>query len=261
MVFTEPNLFLDSDGRPRVLCGVSVNSGSARLAELAARIGFETVWVEMEHGPTDFSAAEAVCHAVEASGGVAAVRVPDGQRCHVLRALEIGARIVIVPMVNSVEQAASVVRFGKFPPIGQRGFSSRSRGVDYGLSGVPAFFAEANARTHLFVQIETLEGVKNLEGICALDGISGIFVGPGDLSVDLGCSSLTDERLIRTIADCICRAKVKGKHAGIMVVPGPLLRAAMDAGCDLVFAGSDITDLIGSWQRLLESLRVGGTHL
>src|SRR5204862_7850094 len=122
--------------------------------------------------------AESPWAAIEAGGATPVIRVPDGQRHHVLRALEVGANIVVVPMINTAEQARQVVRFGKFPPLGLRGYNTRSRGMNYGLGGAPAeMFEKANAATHLFGQVETTESVENLEAICAVDGISGILVG------------------------------------------------------------------------------------
>lgn len=253
------DLFLDAGGRPRIVRGVAVYSGSPRLAELAIRVGFETVWIEMEHGPTDFAAAEVICQAVQAAGGCASIRVPDGQRCHILRALEVGARIVVVPMVNTADQARQVVEFGKFPPVGQRGYNTRSRAVDFGLRDKLAAFAAANERTHLFVQVETTEAVANLKGICSVQGLSGVLIGPGDLSISLGCGGdLLSPKTIDTAIDCIRRARAANRHAGILVSPGPLLEAAIDAGADLVFSGGDITDLIPPWRRLLETIGGGG---
>jgi 4-hydroxy-2-oxoheptanedioate aldolase len=253
------DLFLAAEGKPRIVRGVAIYSSSPRLAEVAIRVGFETVWIEMEHGPTDFATAEVICQAVEAVGGCASIRVPDGQRCHVLRALEVGARIVIVPMVNTAEQARQVVQFGKFPPVGQRGYNTRSRAVSFGLTDKHAAFAAANERTHLFVQIETTEAVSNLDAICGVEGLSGILIGPGDLSMSLGCGGdLLSPRTIETATDCIRRAKAAGKHAGILVGPGPLLEAAIGAGADLVFSGGDITDLVVPWRRLLETILAGG---
>jgi len=171
MSLAERDLFHDSEGRPRILRGVSIYSNATRLAEMAARVGFETVWIEMEHGPADFEQVEALCTAAQAGGAAATVRIPDGQRHHVLRALEVGARIVVVPMVNTADQARRIVEYGKFPPLGQRGFNVRSRGVNYGLSDQKSAFADANARTHLFAQIETLEAASNVEPICEIDGL------------------------------------------------------------------------------------------
>lgn len=247
--------FVDEAGNPRVLRGVTIISGATRLAELAGRIGFETVWIEVEHGPASFSEIEALCFAAEAGGAYPTVRIPDGQRHHVLRALEVGARIVVVPMVNDAETARQIVRHGKFPPLGSRGYNTRSRGVNYGLDDPTTGFARANARTHLFAQIETMEAVRNLDEICAVEGLAGIFIGPGDLSVSLGCTgALTDPELIDIVVHCVKRACEQGKHGGILVAPGPMLDAALKAGCDLVFAGGDITDLSKAWRNLLASL-------
>jgi 2-keto-3-deoxy-L-rhamnonate aldolase RhmA len=251
----QADLFATRDGRPRVLRGVTIYSGSARLAELAARIGFEAVWIEMEHGPTDFAQAETICMAVEASGGVPTLRVPDGQRHHVLRALEVGAQVVVVPMVNDADHARLVVEYGKFAPQGARGFNVRSRGVNYGLGQRDALFAEANRRTHLFAQIETLEAVENLDAICGVDGLSGIFIGPGDLSVSMGMTGAFDgPQMIELVTDCVRRARAAAKHAGILVPPGRMLDAALAAGCDLVFYGGDVSDLSIAWPALLASV-------
>jgi 2-keto-3-deoxy-L-rhamnonate aldolase RhmA len=244
--------FLDVSGGPRILRGISIYSGANRLAELAVRIGFDTVWIEMEHGPVEFSQVEQLCMAIEANGGIPTVRVPDGQRHHVLRALEVGARIVVVPMINTAEQARQVVEFGKFPPLGARGYNIRSRGVDYGLGDRTTLFDRANARTHLFAQIESTHAVENLQAICDVPGLAGIFIGPGDLSVSLGIAGKLDgEDMVQTVRRCVSTARASGKHAGILVPPGRLLDAAFDAGCDLLFYGGDVSELGIAWTNLL----------
>jgi 4-hydroxy-2-oxoheptanedioate aldolase len=110
--------FKGEDHQRRILKGVTIISGSARLVELAGQIGFDTVWIELEHGPASFSEVEILCMAAEARGAIPTVRVPDHQRHHILRALEVGARIVIVPMVNDADTARDIVKHGKFPPLG-----------------------------------------------------------------------------------------------------------------------------------------------
>ena len=253
---TEPDIFHDSSGQPRILRGVAIYSGATRLAEMAARIGFETIWIEMEHGPADFGQVESLCMAVEAGGGVPTVRVPDGQRHHVLRALEVGARIVVVPMINTAEQASQIVQYGKFPPLGVRGYNVRSRGVEYGLNGTRTAFERANQNTYLFAQIETTEAVANLDEICDVPGLSGIFIGPGDLSVSFGCTGdLNGQPLIDVVCNCVRRARACGLHAGILCPPGALLSAAIDAGCDLLFYGGDVAELGAAWPKLLASIQ------
>jgi 2-keto-3-deoxy-L-rhamnonate aldolase RhmA len=248
--------FVDGAGSPRVLFGVTVLSDAPRLAELAGLIGFDVVWIEMEHGPAGFKEAEALCLAAEARGALPAIRVSDGQRTHVLRAVDTGARIVIVPMVNDAEAAREVVRHGKYPPVGQRGFNTRSRGIDYGMDDPAPSFTRANAKTHLFTQVEDTEAVRNLDAILAVEGLAGIFIGPGDLSVSMGkTAAFSDPELIRVVTDCVRRARAAGRHCGIMAAPGPLLDAALAAGSDLNFVGGDLAVLTPAWRNLLASCR------
>jgi 2-keto-3-deoxy-L-rhamnonate aldolase RhmA len=249
------DIFTNPDGTPRTLRGVAVLTASLKVAELAGRVGFDTVWIEAEHGGTTFAEVESLCMAAEAGGAIPTVRLPNHHRENILKALEVGAKIVVVPMVNTPDIAREIVQHGKFPPLGQRGFNTRSRGLNYGLDGVPALpavFARANAETHLIAQVETMEAVDNVEAICATEGLSGILIGPGDLSVSFGKpAAFTDPELIALVESIIRTARAAGKHAGILVAPGPLLDAARAAGCDLAFIGGDINDLARAWKGLL----------
>jgi 2-keto-3-deoxy-L-rhamnonate aldolase RhmA len=258
---TTSDLFGSTAGTQQIVKGVAIYSASPQLAELAIRVGFDTVWIEMEHGPTDFTQAEALCQAAEAAGGFGTIRATDGQRSNVLRALETGARIVVVPMIDTPEQARSVVDSGKFPPLGHRGFNTRSRALDYGLTPVAELFQQANERTHFFVQIETKGAVQNVGEICRVTGLSGILIGPGDLSASLGVpGDFKNPELISTITSCIRTARSAGLHVGVAVGLGPLLDAALQAGADLVFCGSDVATLIEPWRQIIASLpHTGGT--
>ena len=107
---TLTNPFANETGEPRRVWGVSLYSGAPRLAELACRIGFDAVWIEMEHGPTDFVQAEALCYATLANDGLPLIRLPDSSRNFVLKAVEVGARIIVVPMVNDAATARQIVQ-------------------------------------------------------------------------------------------------------------------------------------------------------
>jgi 2-keto-3-deoxy-L-rhamnonate aldolase RhmA len=253
---SQPDLFTTAEGKPRVLRGVAIASGSTRIAEMAARLGFDAIWIEMEHGPADFNQVEQLCVAIDAGGGIPVVRIPDGQRHHVLRALEVGARIVVVPMVDTPAEARKVVEYGKFPPLGSRGFNLRSRGLGYGLEGCPSGFASANASTHLFVQVESRQAVENLRAICEVEGICGILIGPGDLSSNLSRpGDFKDPEIIHIVAQCVRTAREYKRHAGIMVGQGPMLDAAVAAGADLLFVGSEMGELAVQWAQLLTALK------
>ena len=249
---TKDDVFLDPTGAPRRIRAVTVNSASPLLVSLVAQVGFEAVWIESEHGPVGFERAETLCLAAEAGGIFPLIRLPDGERHHVLRALEIGARIILVPMVDDADYARRIVDVGKYPPLGHRGFNTRTRGMEFGMVDLQDNLTRANNRTHLFAQIETTTAVANIDEILAVDGLSGIFVGPGDLAVSIGkAGQMADPELRETVLSCMAKANAAGKLTGIFTLPGPLLSAAMDAGCDLVVCGGDVMDLGTAWSKLL----------
>ena len=227
------DVFLDQAGRSRRIRGVTaprpfkrekrswLNSASPLLVSLAAQVGFEAVWIESEHGPVGFERAETLCLAAEAGGIFPLIRLPDGERHHVLRALEIGARIILVPMVDDAEYARRIVEAGKYPPLGRRGFNVRTRGMGFGMENLQDALARANARTHLLVQIETVEAVANVDAILAVEGLSGIFMGPSDLAVSMGCTGqMDDPGLCEAVLSCVAKARAVGKLSGIFTLPG-----------------------------------------
>ena len=224
------------------------------MAELACRIGFDTVWIEMEHGPTDFAQAEALCYAILAHGGIPLIRLPDASRNFVLKAVEVGARILVVPMVNDAATAAQIVQHAKFPPVGSRGMNSNTPGTEFGMEGIRAALEKTNEKLHLFAQIETREAVDNLDEICQVDGLTGVFVGPADLSIDLGIpGEFENPQLIEVVSNVIGRARSAGKRAGILVPPGKLFNVAVEAGAQLIIVGSDAANLKIAWANLLQS--------
>lgn len=247
--------FVDDRGRPRILRGVAIQSNAPRVAELAGMVGFETIWIDVEHGAVSWTEVENLCLGAEAAGCIPTARIPSNGRRDVLRSLEAGAQIVVVPMIDNAAEAEKIVEYGKFPPLGRRGFNLRSRGLQYGLSQSGLALEEANQRTYLFAQIESKEAVANVEAICNVSGLAGIVVGPGDLSADMGRpGAFTDPEVIATVESVVRTARSLGKHAGVVIGPGPMLDAAIAAGCDLTYCGSDIGSMTASWKCLLETV-------
>ena len=162
-------------------------------------------------------------------------------------------------MVDDADYARRIVDAGNYPPIGHRGFNTRTRGMGFGMYDLTDILARANARTHLFAQIETTEAVAHIDEILAVDGLSGIFMGPGDLAVSMGrAGQIADPELRETVLTCMAKAKAAGKLTGIFTLPGPLLSAAMQAGCDLVVCGGDVMDLGTAWSKLLRKIPTEG---
>jgi 4-hydroxy-2-oxoheptanedioate aldolase len=248
-------LFLDRNGNPRRVRGIAVLSNSPWIAELAPKVGFDLVWFDMEHGSLGFAELGQLCQAVESAGGITLARTADAQRSSILRALEVGVRCILVPMIEDAGQARQIVECAKYPPVGNRGFSSRSRGAFYGLQPMADTLRTANERNRVFALIETVRGVENVESICAVEGLDGIFLGPGDLSFEIGePGAFGSPRIIDMVRRCIRAAHGAGRRAGMFAAPSPVLTAAIEERIDIIVPGADIGYLAGAWQKLLETI-------
>jgi 4-hydroxy-2-oxoheptanedioate aldolase len=242
-----------------VVVGPFIISSAPILVELAGYVGFDFVMIDMEHTSTDFIIAEQMVLAAKASNITPGIRVPENRPTHILRALEIGAEIIDVPLVSTRDEAASVVRSGKYFPLGERGCAPITRGNLYGsygaLGGVAETLRRANEETMLMVQIETREGVENVDEIASTDYIDIVFIGPADLSQSLGIPGQYDnpifekavKKVIRTIRD-------KGKFAGIFVIGGAEVgRKWVDEGAQLLTPFADSYQIYLCWKDVVES--------
>ena len=222
--------------------GIAIGSNSPASVEVAGMAGCQFVWIEIEHAGTDMMHVEQLCRAAELHGMWPLLRVPDGGRSSVLRALEVGGRIIVTPQIHTPADARKVAEFGKFPPLGMRGFNTGSRGMRYGAGG-PAVKAmeEANQRTVLLVQIESVEAVKNADAVLGVEGIDGVLVGPGDLSMSMGLTAQWEnETLIRTIEDIFSTAHRHQKVVATVCPTLELTRRWKAAGAHLLNIASDI---------------------
>lgn len=225
----------------RVLLGCAVDSGTPQIVEIAGRQGYDLIWIDLEHCPRDGSALETFCMVCEATGALPVLRVADASRTSILHALELGTRVVVVPMVNDARTAHDIVQHGKFAPLGNRGFNGGTRGMRYGLADRGQAMADANNDTHLFVQIETAEAFDHIEEILCVDGISGGLVGPADLSVSLGMPLEFDNpKFVECYRQAIRRIRACGKIAATATLHQGLLRAALEAGLQIVIGASDL---------------------
>lgn len=249
------NIFKDEKGNSKKLYACSVITGSTRVVELAGLCGFDVVWIDMEHASSTLDGAERMVIAAEAHDMIPLVRTSGYRREHILHALEIGGQIIVVPMVNDADTARETVAYGKFSPVGRRGFNRGSRGLRFGVDG-DNWMERVNAETWLIPQIETVEAVSNIDDILAVEGLDGIFIGPGDLSSDMGIQAQFDNpRLIENAVSCIRKAKAMGLVAGIFAGEGPLFEATREAGANLFIAGSDSKILREGMQAVVQQLK------
>ena len=240
----------------KVLLGCGCDSVSPVAAELAGMLGFDAVWADLEHGPADWRDAQIFCQAAKAGGALTILRVQSGARNHVLHALDIGANIVVVPMIESPEQAQAVVQHGKYAPIGKRGFAGSPRGLEYGIeSDKVALIRRLNRETHLFVQIETATALERCEEIVSMDGLSGALVGPADLSFSLGKPLDFNAGFIEKFAAAVRTIRAQGKIAATATAHAGLIDAGIDAGLQILICASEVVSLRADWSRILREMR------
>jgi len=220
------------------LIGTLLSLPSPELAEIASGAGFDWLFLDMEHGPLE---ARDILRLVRATRAPCAslVRIPENREIWVKKALDTGAAGIIIPRVNSAEEAAKAVHWGKYPPEGGRsvGFSRANR---YG-----ARFQEnvetANQETVIVAQVEHIDGVRDIEAILGVSGVDAVFIGPYDLSASLGKPGrIQDEDVrdaIRTVAKACARRRVP---VGIFALNTEGAAKALGEGYTLVCSGIDV---------------------
>ena len=194
--------------------------GSPEAAEAVVLAGWDAVVIDCEHGAAGLEAGLALLRAVEAAGADAVVRVPDAQEATLKRALDRGARSLMVPMVNSAEIAAQTAAFCRYPPLGRRGYAaSIVRASGWGTN--PDYAAQAADELLLMVQIEHADAVRDFDAIMATPGVDLGFVGPYDLSGSLGVMAQRESPPMRAaLADIEAKAAARGAMIGTITGGG-----------------------------------------
>ena len=241
------------------LLGVAAYQHSPAFVEIAGKLGFHIIWIEMEHGHITFQEATDLCRVAAGVGMATMIRIPDSRRENVLKAAECGPDIIDLPMANSPEILEEFVRHARYSPVGERGFFGASRAVGYGLvSDIVEERRRLNDRLCLMGQIETREAVEQAEALCAVPGVNAILLGLGDLSASLGVTGETAHPIVREAAErSISVAKACGK---IVCMAGAPSDAAMWAskGVDVLFCASDVMCLRLALKGVLDQARGNG---
>ena len=225
-----------------VLCGVICRDPTPIEIELLAQAGCHVTWVDMEHAPFNPVEAAALFRTIVHLGMVPLVRLVDLTRTHVQLLLDAGAQNLLLPDIRNAAQARELVRLAKYPPVGERGVSSTSAAYDYRLGDdVRKTLQEANAATHLMVQVESDEGLCELDAICAVDGIDMATVGPADWAVGLGLYGPERDAIMSDKADAvIAKASVAGKIIAMTTDEEEQARRYVSMGVRMLFAGVDV---------------------
>ena len=196
--------------------GMFAMLGEPALVEMMGYAGLDFVVIDTEHSGNTMEQAGDLVRAAEISGITPMMRVTENSPGIILRALDAGAGGVLVPQVNSAEEAAAAVRAARYAPQGERGLAGVVRAARYGFIPLPTYLAGANRENLVITQVEHVDAVKNLDEILAVEGLDGIFVGPTDLSQSMGITGkFADPELRRVSHGVIEKTRRTDKWAGI----------------------------------------------
>lgn len=233
--------------------GIWVSIGHPDVTEMLSRVGFDFFMFDNEHGPMSVETTQTLMMAMNGSDTVPMIRVAFNGPVLIKQALDIGAYGLLIPLVNTKEEAINTVRYRKYPPEGVRGIAPRRAGrFD------PKYIETANDEVMIIPQIETIQAVNNIDEILSVKGIDCIFIGPTDLSGSLGLIGQPDRLRHPKNLEAIERIREAARKAKVPVSTTSSLYPAkklMDQGYDLIISGSDGGFLTRGARELLQSLR------
>jgi len=232
-------------------------------AKTIAKCGFDWVLVDTEHGNIDDSAMHDAVAAIAACGVSPVVRIAANEAWMVKRALDSGAHGIIVPLLQTAEDAKKLVQSAKFPPSGNRGFGSPFSMDKFGSISQTQYLEQANDSIVTIVQIETKEALQNVDAIAKVPGVDCLFVGPFDLGNNIGHPILNgtmSEELKESIAKIQKSAKENEKSSGIYSVSGDQAREFADQGFNMVSAMTDMVALPQAMTAALTSAKGSYVH-
>ncbi len=240
-------------GTPQI--GMWASLASPLATEVLAGAGLDFIVIDSEHAPNDAAELVAQLQACAAGGPTpAAVRAWGNDRIAIKRILDCGAETVVVPNVQTPEEARHAVASVRYPPAGVRGAAGATRANAFGRDA--RYWSEADARTCLVVQVETAAAVEAAGDIAAVDGVDAAFVGPGDLAADLG---VIHDRGHRSVRRAIERARARitaaGKPAGVMAGSIEEARELVDLGFAMVSVATELVHLRGVVDRVVRELK------
>lgn len=249
-----------AEGRPQI--GLWLGLADPYCAEILAGAGFDWLLIDGEHAPNDvrsilaqLQAIDSAKHALPQLPTQAVARVPVGETALIKQYLDIGVQTILVPMVDTAEQAQQLVQAMRYPQAdGQGGI----RGMGSALARAsrwqrhPDYIHEANAQACLLVQAETVQAMNHLDAVAATPGVDGVFIGPADLSASMGHPGKPGHPAVQAaIHDGIARIRAAGKAPGILATTEAQARQWLDAGALFVAVGVDTMLLSAAASELL----------
>lgn len=206
--------------------------------EIVAGSGYDWLLLDTEHSPNELPMVFSQLHACMENRVQPIVRPPVNDQVIIKRYLDAGVQSFLLPMVDTPEQAAAAVSYTRYPPEGVRGFAAASRASRFGR--IKDYYRHAHEEICVLVQVESRLALDNLEAICAVPGVDGVFIGPGDLSSAIGyLGDQGNEAVVSLIEQLTRRIVAAGNRAGILTSDETLAKRYIAAGCIFTAVGSD----------------------
>jgi 4-hydroxy-2-oxoheptanedioate aldolase len=234
--------------------GLWAQLGSNNAVEVIAGAGYDWLVIDAEHGPNELTTVNSQLQAAQGGTAHPVVRVPWNDQVAIKQYLDIGAQSLLIPYIETAEQACAAVSYTRYPPKGLRGYSAAPRASLYGrVKNYPQVYENELC---VLVQIETLLGLENIEAIAAVEGVTGLFIGPGDLSAALGyVGNAKHPEVVSTIENAIRRIRACEKPAGILTADEAMAHHFIECGAVFTAIGSDLGILARGSERLLARFR------
>jgi 4-hydroxy-2-oxoheptanedioate aldolase len=234
------NPFKAAIGRGEMQIGAWLGLAEPYLAEISGSAGFDWVVVDAEHAPNDLRSITHQLQVLEGQPSHSVVRPPIGETWIIKQYLEAGAQTLLIPMVESGEQAAELGRAVTYPPHGTRGVGA-ALGRSSRFSAIPDYLTTADDEICLLVQVESRAGLEALDDILAVERVDGVFIGPSDMAADLGYLGQTNAPEVREIVlDITRRIVAGGKAAGILTMDPTLQVDCADLGACFIATEIDV---------------------
>lgn len=243
-------------GEPQV--GTWLSFGHIHACRLMARVGFPWLTLDMEHSPIDWNTAGLVFGAIADAGCVPLARVPRGTHDYIKRVLDAGAMGIVVPMVNTVEEAQVAIAAAKYPPQGNRSVGGGLHSLNFDASAGD-YYARANDEILVVLQTESPQGVENAEAIYSLPGVDAIFVGPNDLKFQMRGPDGKDpdpDALEEMLQRVLATGKKVGTPVGLHVQTPDQVRHRIEEGWQFIAIGSELKMMISAAEQIVTELNL-----
>lgn len=249
------NRFKQAMAEGRTQAGFWISLGSAYATEAIAGAGYDWLLLDGEHSPIETESTLAMLQAVAGYPVSAVLRPAANDAVLIKRALDVGAQTLLIPFVESADEARTAVSAMRYPPRGRRGVGGATvRATRFGR--IAGYATRCEEELCLLVQAETRRSLENLEEIASVDGVDGVFIGPADLAADLGFPGQpAHPEVVRAIEDAIRRVHACGKACGILTMDADLAGRFVELGCSFVAIGVDVVLLARGSERSLKEFR------